>query len=219
MLLGPGHLLIWKQGPSSNIAFTRHIVSATTAVLKRTHQESIPNRPDDGLLHSHVLHMSRPPSPFEIRRGRAERVDRNSVNPFHVPPTAQALELLEQYFANTGLLFPYIHRESFLNAYHELHNNNFREVRRSWLGLFNMIMAMSIKTSLHIDISSQQRRTSPDLYFHRAMALCEKQIRTGTSLEIGKQTPCSEALTMSLLKHGGAGSAVFAAHEPVFARN
>ncbi|MBE3047017.1 fungal specific transcription factor domain-containing protein [Candidatus Bathyarchaeota archaeon] len=102
-----------------------------------------------------------------------------------MPPPERTLSLLRQYFSNTCLLFPYIDRESFLATYHELAASGFAKVRRSWLGLLNLILAMAVSASEDGGLDARGRRAESGIFFRRAMALCEKQIRFGASLEIG----------------------------------
>ena len=64
--------------------------------------------------------------------------------------------------------------------------NNFKKVRRTWLGLMNMIMAIAIGTKVVVGVSAEDRARESDIYYKRAVGLCEKQILRGTSLEIGK---------------------------------
>jgi hypothetical protein len=47
-----------------------------------------------------------------------------------------------------GLLFPYIYPPVFLETYHQMVQENFTGVRRTWLGLLNMILAMSTITDV-----------------------------------------------------------------------
>ena len=135
-------------------------------------------------MHSHVLHISRAPSPIPGRPGAP--LPEPAINPFDMPPPERTLELVRQYFSNTNLLFPYIHRESFLSTYHEMAASGFARVRRSWLGLLNLILAMSVSASEHSGLDARGRRAESGVFFRRAMALCEKQIRFGASLEIGE---------------------------------
>jgi hypothetical protein len=103
-----------------------------------------------------------------------------------LPPDHETEELIRQYFSNTGALFPYIHQASFMDTYNYLKQNNFRTpVRRTYLGLLNMVLAMAAW-------SESGRRTvtssgyGSDLFFQRAQELCKKQIMRGASLETGK---------------------------------
>lgn len=172
------------SGPSSNIAFTRFIVRATNAVLKRTQALPTPTSPAVAAVQNHMLHASRRPSSSSQPRGRSKNnTDFQSM--FTLPPADETLALIEHYFSNTGLLFPYIHRESFFDTYRELTLTSCQKVRRSWLGLLNMVLAMSTNTSLATHLTAQQRSAKSEVFFARAMALCEKQIRSGSSLEIG----------------------------------
>ena len=181
-------------GPSSNISFTREILSATMSVLKRTGAESVPDTDGKagGFIHSHVFLLSRPGSPAPLPEQRPASIHEPSLNLFDLPPADQTLRLIHGYFDNTGLLFPYIHRERFIREYKELASANFRNVRKSWLGVLNIILALSINVRYPSELSQQQRMAESKVFFLRAMALCEGQIRFPASLEIGsfKLAPC-----------------------------
>lgn len=174
-------------GPSSNISFTRDILSATRSVLKRSGAESIPD-PDGkagGFTHNHVFLLSRPGSPAPRPDQTSGGLHGQSLNLFDLPPPDQTLLLIHGYFDNTGLLFPYIHRERFIKQYQDLASANFRNVRKSWLGMLNMVLALSIYVCYPSELSQQQRRAESKVFFLRAMALCEGETRFTASLEIG----------------------------------
>lgn len=193
----------YLTGPSSNISFTRDIISATMAVLKRSGVESVPDVDTDGkvggFIHSHVFLLSRPGSPVPSPEQRSGTIREPSLNLYELPPADQTLRLIRGYFDNTGLLFPYIHRERFIQEYRQLAHANLRNVRKSWLGVLNMILALSINVRYPSELSQQQRTAESKVFFLRAMALCEGQIRSTASLEIGGLKP---ALSRSLLVHG-----------------
>lgn len=172
-------------GPSSNIAFTRHIVRAITATINNQPPIATPSSQGGMILDSHILHVSRPPSPAN-RRSDYPDEDGDPEALFILPPEEETLELIRHYFAVTGVLFPYIHEESFLATYEEVKAAGFRKARRSWLGLLNIILAMSTSASVHSGLSAEERTAKADIFYSRAMALCAKQIRHGTSLEIRK---------------------------------
>jgi hypothetical protein len=94
------------------------------------------------------------------------------------------MALLQQYFSNTGLLFPYIHEKTFLTTYAEAQANGFKEVNRTWLGLLNIILALVTSTEIRTNQSAQERAALSDIYYQRAIGLCDKQVMRGTSLEI-----------------------------------
>ena len=92
------------------------------------------------------------------------------------------------YFSNTGYLFPYIREDDFMATYHELRHQQKPKIRRTWLGLLNIIFAMAITTKFDSDNASLGRLEESEDFYRRAVGLCEKQAMRGTSLEIGKQT-------------------------------
>lgn len=175
------------QGPSSNISFTREILSATMFVVNRSGAESLPDVDDKtrGSIHSHVFLLSRSGSQGPSPDQRDGEIRGQPINLYDLPPADQALHLIHGYFENTGLLFPYIHRDRFIQTYKDLASVNLRSVRKPWLGMLNMILALSINVSYPSELSQQQRAAESKVFFLRAMSLCEGQIRSTASLEIG----------------------------------
>jgi hypothetical protein len=161
-------------------------VRSTTEVLKSVSSTASPISPSTAALQSHVLHVSRPPSPPSRNFGTDSNLVPVGTEPFILPPEHETMQMIETYFSTTGELFPYIDKEAFLQQYHQLASSNIRTVRRSWLGLLNMILAMSTSASHHSVSSATERTAISDIFFHRTMTLCGKQIRHGTSLEVGK---------------------------------
>lgn len=170
-------------GPSSNIAFTRQIVRTTTAILKATVSTASPLSPGNAALQSHMLHVSRPPSRASNRLNNSQKAC-IATEPFALPEKNETLRLIDVYFDTTGVLFPYIDKEGFLQSYHQLNLTNIRTARRSWLGLLNMVLAMSASASHGGTLTASERASESDICYRRALALCEKQIRHGTNLEI-----------------------------------
>lgn len=163
-------------GPSSNIAFTRHL---TRAVARLSHSGSSPgiHHLDGGLMR-----VSRPPSP---QFGRRDQSRAQTVNLFALPPEDEKIRLIQSYFSNTGLLFPYVHEETFLETYEAMKRTNFTKVRKTWLGLLNMVLAFATSTTVCDTLSSEQRAELSDVYYQRALGLCEKHIWRGASVELG----------------------------------
>lgn len=177
-------LLTRHEGPSSNIAFIRQIVRTTTATLRPAVSAASPVSPGNAPLQSHMLHVSRPPSPAPSRFNLSENIS-IGTEPFVLPQERETLPLIQIFFNTTGVLFPYIDKDGFLQAYHQLNSTNIRTVRRSWLGLLNMVLAMSTSTSHGSTLTASERAVKSNIFFRRASALREKQIRHGTSLETG----------------------------------
>ncbi|PMD33546.1 hypothetical protein L207DRAFT_557987 [Hyaloscypha variabilis F] len=173
-------------GSSSNTAFTRHISRA----MARTNWSGFvtgnsfsPSMP----LDSAVISISQPASP-SVRAPAARQTFRDAnqknVNIYALPPEATTRNLIARYFGDTGLLFPYIYEQAFLDTYNEIEASGFTKIRKTWLGLFNMIMAMATSTTVENGLSAEKRALDFDAYYQRATGLCEKQIMRGTSLEM-----------------------------------
>lgn len=170
-------------GPSSNIAFTRQIVRAVKTTLRSQPLPPRGYRQDDHQQHPPMLQVSRPPSPMHQR---VDTDDWRTENPdlLSLPSDDECMRLTNQYFGRTGVLYPYIHEESFIQTYNTFKATRFRKVRRSWLGLLNLILAMATKTAVNSKLSAQEREEQSDMFFVRGWRLCEKQVKYSPSLEI-----------------------------------
>lgn len=113
-------------------------------------------------------------------------LDATRVGLYELPSDEQSWDLLETYFSKTGQLLPFIHERSFRETYVQMKRNNFNNVRRTWLGLLNIIFAIAMSLSNDSDIPAQQRIERSDVFFQRANALCDQESRRNTSLEMGK---------------------------------
>ncbi|KAK2478753.1 hypothetical protein H9L39_08127 [Fusarium oxysporum f. sp. albedinis] len=144
-------------GPSSNIALMRHILRAVdTKRTQQCNQTSLT-----------------PASEYSAYEGGLVS-NLNEV----------MQRLIRAYFDNTGLLFPYIHEQEFLDTYERFRASGFRgNVRRTWLGLLNMILAMATCTSCWEDSGSETTFEESDVYYRRAQELCHTQMFRGTTLE------------------------------------
>ncbi|RDL36434.1 uncharacterized protein BP5553_05786 [Venustampulla echinocandica] len=174
-------------GPSSNISFTRHI---SRAVARFSHIAEPIFTPDNfeerGFqLNSGVVSVSQPSSPpgRDMRR-QNYGLDPGHINIYALPSETKARQLLAQYFSDTGFLFPYLHEETFMKTYDEMQKKNITKVRRTWLGLLNIVMALATSTAVENGLNSDQRSLESDIYYQRAVVLCNEQIMRGTSLEV-----------------------------------
>lgn len=128
--------------------------------------------------------MSRPPSPAPERHHKTSPAF-SDIDPFALPDKIETLQLIERYFNTTGVLFPYIDKETFLKTYQHLRSTNIRTVRRSWLGLLNMVLAMATHAGHNPQLIALEQARRSDMFYRRALALCDKEIRYSTSLEVG----------------------------------
>ncbi|KUI64273.1 hypothetical protein VM1G_11070 [Cytospora mali] len=176
-------------GPSSNIAFTRNIRRALYALLSRPasrqkssesrfHRLDLPHRPS--------LDVSRPSTPD--RRPSKQFIGETMspetcVDYLRFPPENEMDALVKQFFTDTGAIFPFVHRDTFLETYNHVRSINLRQFRRSWLGLLNAILTMATVTSASWDMSATDRAAKAEIFFARAKALCLDQMLSGASLE------------------------------------
>ncbi|KAF2801274.1 uncharacterized protein BDZ99DRAFT_456469 [Mytilinidion resinicola] len=167
-------------GPSSNIAFTRHLSRAVARLSSTDHTYPTPGTHDGGLMR-----VSRPPSPSRTQDGRSRGHSRwQTLNLFALPPEDETLDLVQRYFSNTGLLFPYVHEETFLETYGAMKRTNFTKVRKTWLGLLNMVLALATSTTVSNATTAEQRAEMSDVYYQRALGLCDKHVWRGASIEL-----------------------------------
>ncbi|KAH6667419.1 fungal-specific transcription factor domain-containing protein [Halenospora varia] len=175
-------------GPSSNIALNRHICRAAAQLSCTVQCWSNTSENESQRLQSEigVMYASRPSSPsgHRVARKGTRSQNKHLTDICSLPSEERTCELISQYFQDTGLLFPYIHEGSFWETYENMRSSNFRRMRRSWLGLLNMVMALATSTTINAESSAETRARESNVYYKRAMALCEKQMMRGTSLEI-----------------------------------
>lgn len=63
---------------------------------------------------------------------------------------------------------------------------NFALVRRTWLGLLNMILAMATITAVPDGSKADTRIAESDVFYQRGLGLCGSEILRGATLEVGK---------------------------------
>lgn len=173
------------KGASSNVAFLRFIV----------HAVGHPANPADNLPLSNIDVSTevgqsnadrfdaflRRPSGISSLTGTQERVP---VDPFALPPQAEADALLHLFFTTVNLMIPCIHEGSFRDTYRKLQIDGVRSVRRSWLGTLNVVFALAtnVMTATSPNI---ERATRASMYFERAMELVKSDTLRRLSLEMG----------------------------------
>ncbi|KAL4896204.1 fungal-specific transcription factor domain-containing protein [Aspergillus ambiguus] len=168
-------------GPSSNVAFLRHL---TRGIINsgKVHGTLSASVSDTGACEGGFVNASRPPSPPARHENRQFKRNRESI--FTLPPHKEMLDLINTFFSDTGLLFPYIHPSTFLENYHQMVRENFKRVRRTWLGLLNMILAMSTITRAPGRTDAGTRISESDVFYQRGLGLCGSEILRGTTLEV-----------------------------------
>ncbi|KAJ4153053.1 hypothetical protein LMH87_009561 [Akanthomyces muscarius] len=155
-------------GPSSNIAFTRHIDD----LLKKHHtcREDVATSSSHKTIFGATTSRRRRPFPFFSNDARSA----NDAPANVLPSQIETELLLDHYFNNTGLLFPYIDKIEFLETYNQLKARGYSsQVRRSWLVLLNVVMAMARCTATAPDLDTSICVTPATVFYQRAKELSE----------------------------------------------
>ncbi|OHE99662.1 fungal specific transcription factor domain-containing protein [Colletotrichum orchidophilum] len=170
-------------GPSSNIAFTRIIRRTLDHLLHKTQRDEQGGTSSTPTSHAqqHILAVSRSRSPvtdsFDIRK--LEKPSEAS----RLPPEEEVVSLVRQFFRDTGLLFPYIHEESFWKAYAHYRAGGMQNAKIAWRALLHMILAMATSTMNASGVGLGDRQAMSEVYYRRAKALFMTDMMTGANVE------------------------------------
>ncbi|KAJ9610543.1 hypothetical protein H2200_005320 [Cladophialophora chaetospira] len=189
-------------GPSSNIAFLRNVSRA----VARLTNDSEPWRPSPAERNSvgytgGFVNASRPASPAPQQHDHSHE----KVNIYALPTDSTARQLLAWYFSNTGVLFPYLHEQTFMATFDQVSKDKFRGVRRTWLALLNMVLAHAAVHARDItttpgsaDSTTFRADAESEMYFKRAYGLFNEkpQNGAGASVELGKHFSFSTMLNL-----------------------
>jgi Fungal specific transcription factor domain len=189
-ILPPPVLLVWvfllytSSGPSSNIAFIGHVTRAlaSSANVTATFSKDFRRTASTFESSSRVNTGRNSPAPsasgeFDVRPG--------SVNIYVLPPQKRVLHYINLYFSNTNILFPYLHQPSFQDAYDEALKGGFSKVRRTWLALLNLVMAMGSRASTEPDVTAEEKYRTAEVFYQRGFGLCDGHFLRLASLDSG----------------------------------
>ena len=162
----------------------RHIFRAMSKKGIANQAMSPPSSSNIGLYQASMISVPPPVVPTSVQEHGGEITSAIETN--ILPPDGETQKLIRCYFSNTGLLFPFIHEQTFVETYEQMRHQNYRaNVRRTWLGLLNMILAMAVCTSDWAEDGTAYRPEQSDVYYRRARELCKIQMLRGTTLETG----------------------------------
>ncbi|PYH92137.1 hypothetical protein BO71DRAFT_421023 [Aspergillus ellipticus CBS 707.79] len=170
-------------GPSSNIAFMRYL-SRAIAKAKSTSMSRVATPPSmqkrDGMVS-----LVQSQAPVVSRELIAEdSMPLRHVNIYALPSEDRTRMLIKQYFEKTGQLLPFIHEMSFCETYLHMRLKGLSKVRRNWLGLLNIILAISTSLSMKDELTPEERIQESDMYYQRANSLCDRDSKCNASLEM-----------------------------------
>ncbi|KAI5788321.1 fungal-specific transcription factor domain-containing protein [Geopyxis carbonaria] len=169
-------------GPSSNIAFIGHVTKALATSVSVTGAFSKDLKHTEAQLET----PSRPRTPgpsggvsevgeFEVRPG--------NVNIYVLPAESRVRHFITLYFQNTNILFPYLHQPTFLDTYERALKDGFTKVRRTWLALLNLVMAMGSRASTEKDVSTEDKYKTAEIFYLRGYGLCNEHLLRLASLD------------------------------------
>ncbi|KAK0642796.1 Thiamine repressible genes regulatory protein thi1 [Lasiodiplodia hormozganensis] len=175
-------------GPSSNIAFMRHLGPALARISPAgradTSHLQVSSMPSH--LEGEMVRTSRRASPSTSSgpsRFSAATANGGRENAFTLPPDEEVRRLMNMYFSNTGILFPYIHEGTFRQKYEEMKRKGPSSVQKTWLSLLNVMLAFAISTSHGQESSFVNRQKDSDIFYRRSIALCKEQMFRASNLE------------------------------------
>ncbi|RDL35800.1 uncharacterized protein BP5553_06412 [Venustampulla echinocandica] len=176
-------------GPSSNTAFTRHISRAVLRLYIAPETGAGTGNPerlqpfqDDSMTQS-ARHLSS--SKVAASNWRSQpQIAQDVVNLYERPSDVEAMSLIDMYFADTGLLFPYLHEETFRATYEAMKRDHWRNPQKTWLAILNVVFAVGTSMNISANWSAQDRAAMSDTYYQRALGLCERQIWQGCTVEL-----------------------------------
>jgi hypothetical protein len=145
-------------GPTSNIALVRQVAKAVS-------ERALPSPTLIPADTATTTLLARAPNP-------ARPIDAYEVPPFHVLHSR-----IEHYFRWTAVLYPFIHRDSFMSNLEGLRESA-RKVSRPFLGIVNMMLALAHNIPVSENIEEGE------LYYHRAQLLCDQNTLDNVSLEV-----------------------------------
>ncbi|CAM1508662.1 Fc.00g055100.m01.CDS01 [Cosmosporella sp. VM-42] len=169
-------------GPSSNIAFLRHISLAMARAGDLS--QAFPSPSNHAREVAGGMSVSRPHPVSDETMTKHLDALHGGVNIYALPTEARTWSLIQEYFQKTGQLLPFVHEETFCATYFEMKRSNFTMARRTWLGLLNIILAMATTLCVEASISAEKRIEESDVYYQRANGLCDKESRRNISLEL-----------------------------------
>lgn len=108
----------------------------------------------------------------------------STVDPFTLPSPTESDTLVGLYFSAVGLMIPCIQEGPFFETYRQVQKNGTQSARRSWLGLFNMILAMAANITTPTSPTKERARDS-EMYFQRALELAKPTICVHITFETG----------------------------------
>lgn len=171
-----------RPGGTSNPAFSNKISHALKEALNSNKQRKTLGMTDGDA----ASHISRPPSPYAmVSEKLASPPSFESRDAFALPSPNTIIQLVNKFFSETGLIFPYIYKKAIYDGINHIKHRRFWEIRRSWLSLLNTILAFATVLT-----PSHERREDnifkADRFLQRALQLLPNVALQPANIEIRK---------------------------------
>src|SRR5271154_243413 len=116
---------------------------------------------------SRVLAIVSPPPQTQLMQPPPPHTIPSKVNPYILPPRQQVIALLDLYFSRCHKIFPYLDQEQFYEEYKLAERRGFDGIRRSWLALLNIVLAMALQLD-GVDYETSERFRMAEEFYLRA---------------------------------------------------
>ncbi|KAL2820192.1 fungal-specific transcription factor domain-containing protein [Aspergillus cavernicola] len=154
-------------GASSNISFLNCVTEAMELATNSNNFSSSATKIPIGSTWS-PEDMLFPASEETVAPLDEQSLASSTVDLFALPSPTESDTLVRLYFSAVGLMIPCIQESPFLETYRQVRKMGARSARRSWLGLYNMILAMAANITTPTSPTEERARDS-ELYFNRAL--------------------------------------------------
>jgi hypothetical protein len=110
------------------------------------------------------------------------------VDIYALPPHDHGLRLLELFFADSGMLFPYIHQEGLLASYQATFMQRPLSISSTFICLLNAIFAMATYHSIRDELDHRDALAESDVFYSRAKLLASKLDLEHANIQTGRRT-------------------------------
>ncbi|GIZ46982.1 hypothetical protein CKM354_001008400 [Cercospora kikuchii] len=151
-------------GPSSNVVFIRELSTAISARLRSMRSAAGRSGSEEHSL------LARAASPQPRDRTTSGTLP-GAADIRILPSEKHVMRLIELFFNDTGLLFPFVCKQQVLQAYNAAKVAGFSGVSRPLLCLLNVIFAFATYISIHPGSASKADANDAEVFFQRARQL------------------------------------------------
>ena len=170
-----------STGPTSNSAFFSHISSAMREAGTPGLQQSTAREVGG----ADANYISRPASPRPLVHETLRSNSRaDPVDVFVLPAETKIVYLVNLFFTDMGLLFPYIYKKSVFDGLADMKSTQCRGVRRSWLCLLNTILAFATCLTANPYERKEDCEAEADVFLQRALKLLPNIALKPANLEV-----------------------------------